>query len=268
MARSEVQKMKCFKKKQVSRDRQIKDEGALPGHETDYKVRIPFAENIFESEKLRMKTRGEYTNGYPEGLVVHWTSGWHLKRGLWGNPFPQHTQKSPEFVSSSREYALRTANLGQSQGYNYLVMDAFGRLYQSRDLTKWGYHAGKSYWPGVGHSVSSHFAGVEILCLGDLKKTSGGRFLTWFDYEVPREHVRERDGGYYHKYSIEQESQLVRLCLWLVRNSPKVEGGPVFKIINIVGHDEVRPGRKSDPGGSLSIGMNGLRDRILRESRL
>jgi N-acetyl-anhydromuramyl-L-alanine amidase AmpD len=89
--------------------------------------------------------------------------------------------------------------------------------------------------------------------------------MTWFDYEVPKEHVREVNGRFFHKFSIEQENQLVRLCLFLVRNSPRVGREPVFQIKNIVGHDEVSPGRKSDPGGSLSFGMNGLRDRVLRE---
>lgn len=262
--------MKCFKKKQVSQNRQIEDEGTVPGHATDYNVRIPFAENIFETEKIRMKTRGEYFNGYPSGLVVHWTSGWHLKRGLWGSEFPQPTMRTPELDKSSRDYALRTARLAVENGHNYLVMDAFGRLYQSRDLTKWGYHAGKSFWTGTGHSVSNHFAGVEILSPGELRFDRDGKFRTWFDYVVPKEHVRtiEVSAGvvkYFHQFSIEQENQLVRLCLWLVRNSPRVGRDPVFQIKNIVGHDEVSPGRKSDPGGSLSFGMNGLRDRVLRE---
>jgi hypothetical protein len=265
MARKEIQEMKCFKKKQVTQNRDIDDRMREPGHASDYKVWVPFAENIAETEGLRMRTRGEYVNGYPSGLVVHWTSGWHLKRGLWGNAFPQPTLRTPELEASSRDYALRTAKLGVKNGHNYLVMDAFGRLYQSRDLTKWGYHAGKSFWSGTGYSVSNHFAGVEILSPGELTKTRDGRFVTWFDYEVPSDHVREVNGKYFHQFSIEQENQLVRLCLFLVRNSPRVGQDLVFQIKNIVGHDEVSPGRKSDPGGSLSFGMDGLRDRVLRE---
>ena len=256
--------MKCFKKKQVERSRDIDDRMKEPGHESDYKAWVPFAENIAETERLRMKTRGEYANGYPEGLVVHWTSGWHLKRGLWGNAFPQPTLKTDTLDKSARDYALRTAKLGVKNGHNYLVMDAFGQLYQSRDLTKWGYHAGKSFWTGTGYSVSNHFAGVEILSPGELRFARDGKFRTWFDYVVPKGHVREIETAsglrYFHKFSIEQENQLVRLCLFLARNSPE----DVFKIKNIVGHDEVSPGRKSDPGGSLSFGVNGLRDRVLR----
>lgn len=259
--------MNCFKKRQVeSPKREIEDTPKKPVPEkTDYDVWIPFAERISKTENLWMKSRGEYEHGYPEGLVVHYISGWHLKRGVWARPYPQPTPRTQSLEKISREYSMRTARLAIDRGWNFLIMGAFGELFQSRDLTKWGSHAGKSYWDGVGYSVSKNFTGVEIMSPGELKRR-GGKFFTWFDYEVPKEHVREVNGRFWHQFSIEQENQLVRLCLFLVRNSPrKPNGDLVFQIRNIVGHDEISPGRKADPGGSLSFGMQGLRDRVLRE---
>lgn len=258
-----------FKKKQVERNRDIEDDPNSAKVEEAGNLWIPWAENISKTENIRMRTRGEYVGGYPEGLVVHFTAGWHLKKGLWMNPFPNPTPITPELERVARDYAMRTAKMGAKNGHNYLVMSAIGRLYQSRDLSKHGYHAGKSKWKG-NSSVSRYFHGVEMLCLGELEK-KGDKYFTWFNYEVPSQHVgktKDKQGRtrYFHRYSIEQEHQLVRLCVWLWRNSPRDSyRNKIFDINNIVGHHEVSPGRKSDPMGSLSMGMDGLREKIFKE---
>jgi len=229
----------------------------------DYKVWIPFAENIHQTEGIKMRSRGEYTNGYPTGLVVHWTSGWHLVRGLHINPFPMGNNKE-KLAKSARTYALRAAKGGQKNGYLFLVMDVLGKIYQSRPLIKHGYHAGKSYWPNVGHSVSKDFVGVEMLNPSTATK-KGNKFFTWFKYELPKELLRITDKGNFYHYSLEQEESLFRLCLWLYRNSPVINGEKVFKISNVVGHDEVSPGRKNDPGDALSMSMPAFRAKLRDE---
>ena len=251
--------------------RTITDGGEIfENHPTAYRVNIPFAENIHETEGIKMKTRGEYNDGFPEGLVVHYTSGWAQERGLWPSAFPKFTEWSSreKLEKMAREYALRTCKGGEKNGYNFLVMDIFGKIYQSRPLTKWGYHAGKSYLEGVGYSVSNKLAGVEILSPGKLKhERSTGKFMTWFGQEIPPQYVREisgkdgnREPGFYCAYTAEQERELVKLCLWMRDHSSiKSSGERVFKIDNVRGHDEVSPGRKSDPGGSLSMTMSDFR---------
>lgn len=243
-------------------------------HPTAYKAWIPFAENIHETEGIKMRSRGEYDEGYPEGLIVHWTSGWALKRGSWPSPFPSVTPSSRRrnLDAMAREYALRTAEGAVKNGYLFLVMDVFGNIYQSRPLTKHGYHAGKSYYPGAGYNVSNKLGGIEILNPGKLKYKDG-RFETWFGLEIPSQYVREQEfdhhnieRGSYCVYTQEQEIALSKLVLWLWDNSPIMESGRrVFQPTHILGHDEVSPGRKSDPGASLSTSMKEFRINIFGE---
>ena len=58
---------------------------------TGYRVWLPSAENIMQTEDIKMRTRGEYAFGYPRGLVVHFTAGWHVHKSWIAklNPFPK-----------------------------------------------------------------------------------------------------------------------------------------------------------------------------------
>lgn len=187
-----------------------------------------------------MRTRGKYPKGYPEGAIVHFTSG-HSRKG--------------------DSDALNTVQGGIADGYCYFVVSSEGRIYQSFPLDEWGYHAGVSNWPGLGASVSTRLVGIEVACAGKVSKLTDGKFRSWFGeiYE-PGEvrHVPNKVGnvqkGDYHKYTEAQETALRHLLLWLKYNNPEV-----FNLDWVLGHDEVAPDRKNDPGGSLSVPMDMFR---------
>ena len=181
-------------------------------------------------------SRGTYTDGYPKGAVIHFTAG--RRNGL--------------------ESAL---NYQVDQGYLYFVIDEDGNIGQNFSLDSWGYHAGKSSYQGLSGSVSDDLVGIEVQCAGKLTK-QGDSFRTWFGTTVPESEVRtipskkdNQQQGHYEKYTEAQENALTTLILWLHKNNPEV-----FKLNFVVGHDEVSPGRKNDPGGSLSMTMPQYRD--------
>jgi len=201
-----------------------------------------------------MVVRGNYAQGYPVGAVVHFTAG-RSERG-------------------DRD-AEQTMINGRSDGYLYFCMSATGKIYQPAPLNKWGSHCGDSSYPGLGTSLANKLTGIEICRAGKCKKEPQG-FAPWWNDEYPlgspkrtfyseaemrkvskQENVTE--AGYYHAYTPEQEASLQKLLLWLHLNNPAV-----FKIDNIVGHDEISPKRKNDPGGALSEFMKNLRERIRR----
>jgi len=195
--------------------------------------------------------RGTRVKGYPEGGLVHWTGGHRtsLASGM-------------SFMKSS--------------GMNYLMIDELGKSAQSDPLNFWGYHGGASAYAGIGGTVSDELVGIEVMAAGNLT-LYGGNYYPWWDKgqhlaknRIPKSEVvrvESKTGnmasGYYHAYTQAQMIGLRKILCWLYLNNPSV-----FKIKFIVGHDEVSPGRKTDPGGALvdksgnPIRMSDFRDWI------
>lgn len=205
----------------------------------------PFEPRIVS--KLVMKTQGEYSKGYPEGLVLHFTAG-RYEKGV--------------------DSALSTVENGAKNGFAFWAMGTDGTIVKGHDIKKWGYHAGVSERAPLGSSVSKKLLGLEVCNAGKLTKDAKGNFTTWFGTTVPLDQVRyipkarypEEETGYYHAYTSEQETAIVNLILWLEKH-----GKGVFKLENVFGHDEVcmPRGRKNDPGGALALGMPEFRKALV-----
>ena len=206
---------------------------------------VPFA-----SIKEGMKGSGTYRKGYPEGAIVHWTSGW---------------SRDGEKGASAKRRAEEAISWGAKQGYAYFAIGEDGSIVQSLPLNRYGSHAGSSSWPSLGSSVSQYLVGIEICNAGKLKNIADGVYESWFGAKFKSDEVRysKKNGniaeGYYHKYSVAQEEALVRLLLWLKSNNPEV-----FNFDLVLGHDEaaVPLGRKTDPGASLSLTMKDFREKL------
>ncbi len=183
---------------------------------------IPWAADATSGPK-----RGQYRDGYPRGLVLHWTAG--HRNGL---------QRGNELMRNT--------------GMLYLIGDKDGNLAQSDSLKWHGYHAGKSSHEFANGYVSDEFVGLELQAAGSLNKR-GSDFYSWWGQQIPRNEVayaESRDNiraGFYHLYTREQMLLTRKLCCWLHLNNPEI-----FSIDRVVGHDEVSPGRKVDPGGSCN----------------
>ncbi len=179
-----------------------------------------------------MITRGKYAKG-PQGAVIHWTSGHSDGRG-----------------SDAIAY-------GTKMGHCYLVNDYQGQIHQAHPLDQWGYHAGQSYWPGLGSGVSDNLIGIETMCAGKLKEKNGLYYPDWPNSKpIITDKVRKQDQqdncakGAYEVFSHAQIESLVTFLLWCKDNFPN------FSFDYVLGHDQVSPGRKTDPGWSLPYTMN------------
>lgn len=188
----------------------------------------------------KMPTKGSYPRGVPDGLIIHYTAGNR---------------------DQSAHAAIQNAI---AQKHCYFFIDAQGKIYQQFDLDRWGAHAGESRCPVTNRiNVSRFYAGVEVACAGKLNY-DGDRYTTWFGKTIPLEETRKFEGSYtqpfkgvYQKFTLEQETALLTLSLAFMK---------LFGISEqfILGHDEIAPYRKSDPGGSLSCTMSHFRN-ILKE---
>ena len=194
--------------------------------------------DIVETD-IKVSVRGRYPtrSGMPRGLIIHYTSG----------RFDTHD----DTINSLRHMA--------ESGLGCMAMDIDGKIYRAANqpLDKVAFHAGNSMWQGQ-RSISYYCVGIEVSCAGLL---SAGE--TWWGTKIPKELTRhisdQRDNqkpGTYHAFTALQEASLINFCLW------QLDTNPEFKIGWIVGHDEVAPNRKSDPGGSLSMTMPDFREMI------
>ena len=105
-------------------------------------------------------------------------------------------------------------------------------------MDEWGKHAGESYWPGLGPSVSKHLVGIEVICEGKVTELVDGKYRNVVKDEktgairyryveaadirhipVKKENVAP---GFYQKFTPEQERSLTKLLLWLKTNNPLI----------------------------------------------
>lgn len=143
-------------------------------------------------------------------------------------------------------------------GYHFII-DRNGSVLQTCYLSHSVNHAGKADWRG--HSPNRHHVAVALSSWG-LASRKGETFTAWNGAELPAAEIARRPSNtsnalyHWHAATQAQEASLIKLLRWLVKNGidPK----------NVCGHDEccIPVGRKSDPGGVLSMTMGELRDII------
>jgi N-acetyl-anhydromuramyl-L-alanine amidase AmpD len=175
----------------------------------------------------------------PVGLIVHFHAGW----------------------ADDRNNSIACLKSGVKNGYTYHCLEEDGTLYQSVGMADQGYHCGT-------HHHRDH-VGIEVMCGGKLGVTTDpiGKkvFKTWFDktvkpenvrYSLPQDNVKE---GYYEMFTMHQEKTLIDICMWMRARY----GWTSFD--NVLGHDEVAPKYKNDPGASLSMSMPEFRAYLEKE---
>ncbi len=192
-----------------------------------------------------------WQHGHPRGALVHYSAtppGFHVE-----NLILDMTKKH-----------LR-----------YCIIDEQGGIHMPEDLNYWGYHAGPSYWTGLGKNISNNLIGIEVMCPGrSLEEKDHFSFYPWWSPARPIKHEKlrifEEDvgnirKGVYWPFNEDQEGSLSALLFALKERQPNT-----FDFNLVLGHDEVRgPANgkhtvweKTDPGGCLSMPMAEYREML------
>jgi len=159
-------------------------------------------------------------------LVVHYTAGKSFERSV------EHLCKSASKASA------------------HLVIGRQGEVAQLVPLSRKSWHAGKSEWNGIS-GLNSYSIGVELDNAGKLTKNASGQYKTWFGKVIPEEEVfigaHKNNPNVvcgWHEYTEIQLEKLEEISMLLFEK---------YNLEDILGHDDIAPSRKSDPGPAFPM---------------
>lgn len=194
-----------------------------------------------QAEKLHLERSpnhgGKYPAGKPDTIVIHYTAG------------------------RNAQSAVKTLMRPGSGVSAHLVMAREGDIYQLVPFDTVAWHAGPSTYAGrIG--LNKYSIGIEIDNAGPLTRTGDGNFAAWFGGSyaaadaIEGVHRNEQVSRFWHRFSEIQIEQVEEICALLIAK---------YGITTIVGHEEIAPGRKNDPGPAFPLDK--LRNRLLLERR-
>ena len=131
----------------------------------------------------------------------------------------------------------------------HLVVSRDGTVTQMLALNRKGLHAGQSSWNGL-HGLNNHSIGVEIENWGPLNRV-GNHWETWTGRAIDDASVfvaKHKNGGPergWERFTPEQIEAAIALAK-AIRDD--------LDITENVGHDDVAPTRKIDPGPAFPLG--------------
>lgn len=130
----------------------------------------------------------------------------------------------------------------------HVIIDRDGRITQMVEFNRKAWHAGRSRWSD--RSGFNDFSiGIELENPGKLTKVND-RFYAWFEKEyskdvvVAAKHKHENTTSYWHSFTEKQLEVCFQVCKLLMET---------YNIKGILGHDDIAPFRKNDPGPAFPM---------------
>ena len=126
----------------------------------------------------------------------------------------------------------------------HLLLQRDGTIVQLLPLDRKAWHVGRSNWGSLS-SLNKDTIGIEMENLGLLQRNETG-WVTWNGDVVPGDQVFvDTDGSGWHAFTDEQVAVAQDILATIAAADPK--------IIDVLGHADLSPGRKADPGPAFPI---------------
>ena len=193
--------------------------------------------HMLEGEKVTYQSSpnhsGLFKRDLPDTVIIHFTAGSSL--------------------ASSVDVMTNSNNKVSA----HIVIGRTGDVVQLVPFNKVAWHAGKSEWQGRS-KLNQYAIGIELDNAGQLQPNGNGSYLSWYGghfsgHDVYKGvHRNQYEPTYWHCYTEAQIMQTFTLCQALCQH---------YFIKAILGHEEVSPGRKVDPGPAFPLDK--LRNRLL-----
>lgn len=145
----------------------------------------------------------------------------------------------------------------QSQASAHFVIDRDGTVTQMVPTNRRAWHAGVSQW-GELSDLNSFSVGIELVNAGKLMQRADGQWLSWSKAVIAEgevtvaTHQNESSAAGWHEYTAPQVEAVIG-----VGSAVAARCG----IVDVLGHDDIAPRRKVDPGPLFP--MASVRSRIL-----
>ncbi|MEN9444743.1 MAG: hypothetical protein RIS47_1633 [Bacteroidota bacterium] len=179
---------------------------------------------------------GKFKAGQPDTAVIHYTA-------------------APSVIS-----AVRTLTNPRVKASAHLIVGRDGSVKQLIPFNVIAWHAGKSSYQGR-DGLNSYSIGIEIDNAGPLTK-SGSTFRDVYGNEyqpnqvVEGIHRNQTTPKFWHAYTEVQIEKVIDILELLIQT---------YKVKLIVGHEEIAPNRKTDPGPAFPLDK--IRSELLGSDR-
>lgn len=171
------------------------------------------------------KNKKLFGPGNPDSIIIHFTAG------------------------SSAESSVKSLCNPTDDSSAHVVVGRNGIVYQMVPFNTIAWHAGVSEYKGK-KWFNNCAIGIEIDNAGELTETNG-RYVSWFGKVYPSEdvfvgiHRNQKTKKYWHAYPDTQVLIVEELCRALISKYPNIK--------TILGHEEIAPDRKTDPGPAFPL---------------
>lgn len=168
---------------------------------------------------------GLLAGGQPDSIIIHYTAG--------------SSAQSSIKVLCSPDYEVSA----------HLVVGRDGSITQLVPFDTVAWHAGTSRWKGRS-GYNKYSIGIEIDNAGCLTKTVDGKYSSWFNKKyaaadvIEAVHRNETTSRFWHRYTEKQVNAVIELCQILAKT---------YHIKEILGHEEINPTGKQDPGPAFPL---------------
>jgi N-acetylmuramoyl-L-alanine amidase len=151
-------------------------------------------------------------------------------------------------ADSSMEGAIDWFKNPVAEASAHLVIGRDGRIVQMVPFNQRAWHAGNSSWGNI-VGLNSYSVGIELVNAGKLVKKQGN-YVNWAGHVIPEDeviqaiHKNETSPCFWHEYTQAQFDAAIEVSKALVST---------YSILEILGHDDIAPGRKTDPGPAFPM---------------
>lgn len=207
-------------------------------------------ENVIQKPTSKNTVKFDTAHELPDTIIIHYTAG-------------GSAESSATYLADPK-----------IQASAHLVIGRDGQIFQLVPFNTIAWHAGISNYGGRS-GFNKYSIGIELANVGPLRK-AGEEYFSAFEKKIPpnevvyANHRNESVKRYWHAYTEKQIDTCEQVCSAILDFFYNGERAGEYdfskqQIKYILGHEEISPGRKTDPGPAFPLDK--FRERLLQNGR-